>query len=715
MDTDHRGNPANFSFQKNNSSGILLGSTANHSQIPNQPLYNSFFVGSQQPAGYGYQQPPTFLYRERKGKVNWRNISNLDIDDIIGRGDTRALETYLSNITFANIEREDLEKFGDATLLKLFRLSQYGLEYLLNTQNYLANQAYMLDNQYKHSEDKLKPIEELARRNHAEITNLKSEVKQKKDLIKTYKKALNKPVFKCHLCSKYFQSSDFLDAHFKRKHPKSPEAEKEKVIIVKEIVKEVATSPLPQKESNVKAAGRYKKSYNEDEELEHQRRNETTGVQTSSTADNTMQIQSSVFLERLMHQFKEDEDMKLSQLNLTIQEKLQEIIRSNKELTSKVADMEKKLENQSFVSPVKEVRDVREPETFQRTIRTADVMRRPQEESINELQRRETPKKPILKSHHDIDDGSSGKDTVVVSEDLDQVSLRGSKPYRSGELKQNIQPIREEVRENPQAFQRQIPQENQVAVFKMQEVQESQRKGDVKVHSLEHIPEEKRPITPQVEKFNQPQISESPTKITRQQFHASSLKDVPEEKQKEQNVVMRSSELKKDKQVFRSGDLEDLKDEEDLFKTSKISNNNAPVKRKADLQVFRSGALETLEDVDDVKKHAGVNILNSRLLEDDDDSQIINKSRKRSQEDFVIMEKYDEEDEEVYGTSPDDIREKHKNLVKKADNAIKSKYLRDYSKQEEQEAKKHIENQMNNICEKKFGIPADQLQNQRPV
>jgi len=117
-------------------------------------MYNSFFLGANQPA-YGYHQPPAFLYRERKGKVNWRNISNLDIDDLIGRGDVRALETYLSNITFANIEKEDLEKFGDATLLKLFRLSQYGLEYLLNSQNYLANQAYLLDNQYKLSEDKV--------------------------------------------------------------------------------------------------------------------------------------------------------------------------------------------------------------------------------------------------------------------------------------------------------------------------------------------------------------------------------------------------------------------------------------------------------------------------------------------------------------------------------------------------------------------------------
>lgn len=115
-------------------------------------MYNSFFRG--QPTNpIGYQQPPSFLFRERKGRVNWRNLANLDIDDLVGRGDIKALEAHLSNITFANIEREDLEKFGDATLLKLFRLSQYGLEYLLNCQNYLANQTQAMDNQYRNSQE----------------------------------------------------------------------------------------------------------------------------------------------------------------------------------------------------------------------------------------------------------------------------------------------------------------------------------------------------------------------------------------------------------------------------------------------------------------------------------------------------------------------------------------------------------------------------------
>jgi len=118
-------------------------------------MYNSYFPGAYQQPTFNSQNPPVFMFRERKGKLNWRNIANLDVDDLIGRGDVRSLETHLSNITFSQVEQEDIEKFGDATLLKLFRLSQYGLEYLLNCQNYLSNQSQVLDNQYRHSEDRV--------------------------------------------------------------------------------------------------------------------------------------------------------------------------------------------------------------------------------------------------------------------------------------------------------------------------------------------------------------------------------------------------------------------------------------------------------------------------------------------------------------------------------------------------------------------------------
>ena len=97
----------------------------------------------------------SFLFKERKGKINWRNIANLNLNDLIERNDLKTLENYLSNITYGNLDKEDFEKFGDPVSLKLFKLSQYSMEYLLNTQNHLTSQTQFLGNQYKFNEEKV--------------------------------------------------------------------------------------------------------------------------------------------------------------------------------------------------------------------------------------------------------------------------------------------------------------------------------------------------------------------------------------------------------------------------------------------------------------------------------------------------------------------------------------------------------------------------------
>jgi len=367
-------NPNNFSFQRNNHSGILLGNSSTNFQAPNV-MYNSYFPGAVQP-GFNSQNPPVFMFRERKGKINWRNIANLDVDDLIGRGDVRSLETHLSNITFSNIEKEDIETFGDATLLKLFRLSQYGLEYLLNCQNYLSGQSQVLDNQYRHSEDRVKPLEDQARRNQSEILNLKADIKEKKELISAYQNTLNKPIFKCHICSKYFQSKEYLDAHFDRRHPNNQTPTEER--IVKLVAKEVATSPLV----TLKATGRdrYGKTYNEDSTMEATRVEH--GVQTLSTNATVDNTQNSALLEKIMTQYKQEEDLKLSQMNSNIQDRLQELLRSNYELTNKLAELEKKIENQKHV-------EVDTPQ-FERTIRKPSGNLN---EELSALEKKETPKK----------------------------------------------------------------------------------------------------------------------------------------------------------------------------------------------------------------------------------------------------------------------------------------------------------------------------------
>lgn len=74
---------------------------------------------------------------------------NTDIERITTDVDLRTLESLLQNITYSLLDREDLERMGDAHFVKLFRLSQLSIEYLIYTQNYLETLTKSLDFHYK--------------------------------------------------------------------------------------------------------------------------------------------------------------------------------------------------------------------------------------------------------------------------------------------------------------------------------------------------------------------------------------------------------------------------------------------------------------------------------------------------------------------------------------------------------------------------------------
>jgi zinc finger protein DZIP1 len=58
---------------------------------------------------------------------------NVDLEKVAKELDLSTLEGLLNNITFANLDKEDLDRLGDAHFVKLFRISQMTIEYLLYT------------------------------------------------------------------------------------------------------------------------------------------------------------------------------------------------------------------------------------------------------------------------------------------------------------------------------------------------------------------------------------------------------------------------------------------------------------------------------------------------------------------------------------------------------------------------------------------------------
>jgi len=52
--------------------------------------------------------PPVFEFKRKQGRIDWRLLMNTDLDSVIRETDVGQIEQLLSNITFAELNSEDL-------------------------------------------------------------------------------------------------------------------------------------------------------------------------------------------------------------------------------------------------------------------------------------------------------------------------------------------------------------------------------------------------------------------------------------------------------------------------------------------------------------------------------------------------------------------------------------------------------------------------------
>ncbi|KAJ3042453.1 Zinc finger protein dzip1 [Rhizophlyctis rosea] len=107
-----------------------------------------------------------FYFKRRRERLNWRVIGGVSVERIVKDVsfcrrevwvDIMALQDTMENITFCDIEAEDM-RCADPNFIKLFQLAQLMIEYLLHSQDYLAdtNKCLTDDNmQLKHQLDAL--------------------------------------------------------------------------------------------------------------------------------------------------------------------------------------------------------------------------------------------------------------------------------------------------------------------------------------------------------------------------------------------------------------------------------------------------------------------------------------------------------------------------------------------------------------------------------
>lgn len=187
---------------------------------------------------------PFFQFRPRLESVDWRRLSAIDVDKVAGAVDVLTLQENIMNITFCKLEDEKCphcQSGVDPVLLKLIRLAQLSIEYLMHSQEFLTSQLHAVEERLHLSLANCEQSKELLSKQAGEIKFLKEECKRRKKMIATQQMMMEAKAsyYQCHFCDKAFMNQAFLQSHIQRRHPEDSHLEYKKKELTHKLQNEV--------------------------------------------------------------------------------------------------------------------------------------------------------------------------------------------------------------------------------------------------------------------------------------------------------------------------------------------------------------------------------------------------------------------------------------------------------------------------------------------
>ncbi|ESO83867.1 hypothetical protein LOTGIDRAFT_236380 [Lottia gigantea] len=162
-----------------------------------------------------------FAFKKRFEHIDWRKIASIDVDQISRTLDFNALQENIMNLTFCNIESELDMRMVDPNFVKLFKLAQFTIEYLLHSQDYLAGIVAASEEKVKLTEQEMIKLKEELEKLKEELTESKKESHKRKKLLIAQQQMIHSgsdSYNKCPFCSKAFLNASFLQSHIFRRH-----------------------------------------------------------------------------------------------------------------------------------------------------------------------------------------------------------------------------------------------------------------------------------------------------------------------------------------------------------------------------------------------------------------------------------------------------------------------------------------------------------------
>ncbi|XP_011882339.1 PREDICTED: zinc finger protein DZIP1L [Vollenhovia emeryi] len=152
-------------------------------------------------------------------RVDWNRIGAIDIDRVVRERDFSTIDQNINNVIDYCLESEYDVKILDPSFVKLFRLAQLSVEYLLYCKQYLDHSVIILKDELRQKiEQNVGMKKEIAALEDT-VKSLKDRTRERRKLIETSVGEIsNGEVFKCPHCPKTFVRAIFVSAHVARKH-----------------------------------------------------------------------------------------------------------------------------------------------------------------------------------------------------------------------------------------------------------------------------------------------------------------------------------------------------------------------------------------------------------------------------------------------------------------------------------------------------------------
>ncbi|XP_011145634.2 zinc finger protein DZIP1L isoform X1 [Harpegnathos saltator] len=151
-------------------------------------------------------------------RVDWNRISAIDIDRVIRERDFSTIDENINNVIDYCLESEYDVKILDSNFVKLFRLAQLSVEYLLYCKQYLDHSVIILKDELRLKIEQNVGMKKEITTLQETVKNLKEKSKEKSKLIETRIGDSTGEIHKCPHCPKTFVSTLFVNAHVARRH-----------------------------------------------------------------------------------------------------------------------------------------------------------------------------------------------------------------------------------------------------------------------------------------------------------------------------------------------------------------------------------------------------------------------------------------------------------------------------------------------------------------